>query len=132
MLRSILRLAATKEVSDFTRLVSTVESRMKSIEKLSKQMAGSSDSKKAESLWAKVEKDVSSVMDAAVRMHKKLSGTTEFSTLGKSIRNVELAVDAKSDVHLLAFQASQVSKAVQTVYGDMYRITALAKSGYLE
>ena len=102
---------------------------MKSVAKLVKQL-GKAEASKAKDLWSKVEKDASTAIDAAVKMHKKLSGTSEFASLGKSIRGVEIAADGKST--LLDFQAGQVLKALETLYGDVDRITALAKSGNLE
>lgn len=126
MLSSILRLAASsKEVSDFRKLTSLVESKIKSAGRIHKQM--SKDGGKG--LWEKFQKEVSLALDSAVKLHKKVNGTSEFQTLGKSIREVEGEL---IDSTLPSFQASKVLAAMERLYGDMNRISALASKGYLE
>lgn len=135
MLHSILKVAratSSKEVKDLLRLTSTVESRMKSVAKLSKQL-GKAEPSKAKSLWDKVVNDASSAIDASVKLHKKISGTSEFAALGKSIVEVETALGGKDfKASLPAFQAAQVLKSLERLYGDCLRVSTLAKSGYLE
>ncbi len=130
MIHSVQRVARlmTKEVSDFLRVSTFVEGKMKSVQRTHQQMV-KSDLAKQKTLWAKVMKDASSAIDMAVRLHKKLSGTSEFSKLSKSIRALELTLVEPT---LPAFQAKQVVTSLEELYGDVQRIATLASKGYLE